>query len=86
MGRVLISVGLTLVVLGFAVIALNKLNLPIGRLPGDFVWRGKNSTVNFPWLTCLVFSALRFAGSLASKPSSLVFLDPALHWPLESLP
>jgi hypothetical protein len=57
-GRLLIVAGVVLVVLGMAVLGLSKLNLPLGRLPGDLVWRGKNSVVYFPWVTCLVLSAL----------------------------
>ena len=57
-GRLLIAAGLGLVVLGVIAIAAAKLNLPIGRLPGDFVWRGKNSVVYFPWVTCLVLRLL----------------------------
>jgi heme/copper-type cytochrome/quinol oxidase subunit 2 len=56
MGRMLILAGLALVVLGVLVIALNRFNIPLGRLPGDVVWRGKNSTVYFPWVTCLLIS------------------------------
>jgi len=57
-GRLLIVAGVVLVVLGMAVLGLSKLNLPLGRLPGDLVWRGKNSVVYFPWVTCLVLSVL----------------------------
>jgi hypothetical protein len=35
-----------------------KLNLPIGRLPGDFFIRGKNSTFYFPLVTSIVLSVL----------------------------
>jgi hypothetical protein len=36
-----------------------KLGLPRpGRLPGDIVWRGKNSTFYFPIITCIVGSIL----------------------------
>jgi hypothetical protein len=58
LGRLLVVAGLVLVVMGAAVIALTKLNLPLGRLPGDFVWRGKNSVIYFPWVTCLVLSVV----------------------------
>jgi hypothetical protein len=58
MGRLLILIGLAFVVLGLVVLALNRLNFPLGRLPGDVVWRGKNSTLYFPWVTCLILSAL----------------------------
>ena len=58
MGRLLIFAGLALVVLGVLVIAFNRFNIPLGRLPGDVVWRGKNSTFYFPWVTCLVISVV----------------------------
>lgn len=57
-GRMLILAGLVLVACGLLVLLANRLNLPIGRLPGDVVWRGKNTTVYFPWVTCLVLSLL----------------------------
>jgi hypothetical protein len=58
LGRLLVVAGLVLIVLGLAVVGLAKLNLPLGRLPGDITWRGKNSIFYFPWVTCLVLSAL----------------------------
>ena len=58
LGRLLISAGLLLVALGVLVLVANRLHLPIGRLPGDVAWRGKNTTVYFPWVTCLLISAL----------------------------
>lgn len=58
MGRLLIYAGLALVALGLIVSALSKANLPLGRLPGDIVWRGKNTTFYFPLVTCLVLSLL----------------------------
>ncbi|HEX7360376.1 MAG TPA: DUF2905 domain-containing protein [Bryobacteraceae bacterium] len=57
-GRLLIYAGVILIVLGVIVLLLHRLHLPIGRLPGDLVWRGKHSTVYFPWVTCLVLSAV----------------------------
>jgi len=35
---------------------LGRINLPLGRLPGDFTYRGKNTTVYFPLATSLVVS------------------------------
>lgn len=57
-GRLLIFAGILLVCLGAAFVALERLNLPLGRLPGDVTWRGKNSTFYFPLVTCLVLSLL----------------------------
>ncbi len=58
LGRLLIVAGLVLAVLGVIVIALGRMNLPLGRLPGDVVWRGRHTTVYFPWVTCLILSLL----------------------------
>jgi len=55
-GRLLIFAGLLLVCLGAVFLTLERLNVPLGRLPGDFVWRGKNSTFYFPVVTCLLLS------------------------------
>jgi hypothetical protein len=55
----LIVVGLGIVVLGLLVTLAAKLGLPgLGQLPGDLVWRGKNSTVYFPIVTCILLSIL----------------------------
>ena len=58
LARVLIVAGVVLICVGFVVLLLNRLNLPVGRLPGDIVWRGKRTTIYFPWVTCLILSAL----------------------------
>ena len=57
-GRVLISLGALLLVAGIVVLLAEKLSLPVGRLPGDISWRGKNSAVYFPFTTCILLSAL----------------------------
>ena len=51
----LILVGLALVVLGAAV---TFLPIRLGRLPGDIVVRGKNTTFYFPVVTCLIISVV----------------------------
>jgi len=58
LGRLLIFAGLALVGLGILALLLSKLNLPLGRMPGDIVLRRKNATVYFPIITCLVLSLL----------------------------
>jgi hypothetical protein len=57
-GRLLIYAGAALMLVGLIVIAAGKLGLPLGRLPGDIVWRGKNSTFYFPLATCLLLSVV----------------------------
>jgi putative intracellular protease/amidase len=57
LGRVLIAVGLLIAAVGGAVLLLGKAGLPLGRLPGDFVWRGRHTTVYFPLVTSILLSA-----------------------------
>jgi hypothetical protein len=58
LGRLLISAGLVLLVAGALVLLSVRLNLPLGRLPGDLSWRGKGWTVSFPLATSLLLSLL----------------------------
>jgi hypothetical protein len=58
LGRILIFLGLLLVVAGLVVLGLNRLNIPLGHLPGDLNWRGRGWSVSFPIVTCLVLSVL----------------------------
>ncbi|MFZ0631125.1 MAG: DUF2905 domain-containing protein [Acidobacteriaceae bacterium] len=58
LGRALIGVGLLIAAVGVAVLLLGKAGLPLGRLPGDFVWRGRHATVYFPLMTCIVISVV----------------------------
>ncbi len=58
LGRMLVSVGGLLLVLGLVLVLAGKINLPIGRLPGDMVVRGKNTTFYFPLMTSIVLSVI----------------------------
>ena len=58
LGRVLVLVGGLLLVLGLLLILGGRVNLPIGRLPGDIVVRGKNTTFYFPLMTSIVLSVI----------------------------
>jgi Protein of unknown function (DUF2905) len=57
-GRILIFAGIVLVVAGIVVVALGRANLPVGKLPGDIIYRGKNTTVYFPLATSVVLSVV----------------------------
>ncbi len=57
-GRLLVVLGLVLVTVGLLISFGERLPLRIGRLPGDIVIRGKNSTFYFPLVTCLILSAV----------------------------
>jgi len=37
---------------------LGKTNLPLGRLPGDILYRGKHTTFYFPLATSIVLSVV----------------------------
>jgi hypothetical protein len=58
LGRLLIVAGVVLLVAGVIVLLLERAHLPLGRLPGDVIWRGKNTTVSFPIITCLLLSLI----------------------------
>lgn len=58
LGRMLILVGGLLLVIGIIVILAGKANLPIGRLPGDIVYRGKHTTFYFPLATSILLSVV----------------------------
>ena len=50
--------GVLLVLVGLVLVFLGRTNLPVGRLPGDIVYRGKNTTVYFPLVTCILLSVI----------------------------
>ena len=56
LGRILIYLGLLIAAIGTAILLLGKTGLPLGRLPGDFSWRGKNTSFYFPLGTCILLS------------------------------
>jgi hypothetical protein len=60
LGKVLIVLGAVLVVAGVVLTLMGRMNVnfPLGRLPGDFVYRGKNSTFYFPLATSVVVSVV----------------------------
>lgn len=58
LGKLLIFLGFLLVIAGLVLVLLGRAHVPIGKLPGDIVYRGKNSTFYFPLATCLLLSAL----------------------------
>ncbi len=55
-GRMLVYIGLAIMVLGLLIGFGDKLPIRFGRLPGDFVFRGKSSVFYFPLMTSLVLS------------------------------
>ena len=58
LGKLLVFLGGILLLIGLVFVLLGKTNLPIGRLPGDIVYRGKNTTFYFPLATCILLSVV----------------------------
>jgi hypothetical protein len=58
LGKLLIVLGIVLLGAGVVLTLLGRTNLPLGRLPGDIVYRGKNTTFYFPLASSLLVSVL----------------------------
>jgi Protein of unknown function (DUF2905) len=56
LGKLLVIFGIILVIAGVALIFLGRAHLPIGRLPGDILYRGKHTTFYFPLATSILLS------------------------------
>jgi len=57
-GKMLFGLGLIIVVVGAVLMLLGRTNLPIGRLPGDILYRGKHTTFYFPLATSILVSVV----------------------------
>ena len=58
LGKLLLFFGLILVVTGLVLVLFGRMNIPLGRLPGDIVYRGKNTTFYFPLATSILLSVV----------------------------
>lgn len=57
-GKMLMIFGAILVVVGLLVVGLSRTHVPLGHLPGDIYYQGKNTTFYFPITTCLLLSVV----------------------------
>jgi hypothetical protein len=69
LGKVAVILGIVLVVAGLVLILFGRAGIPLGRLPGDIIYRGKNTTFYFPLATSILLSltlsgVLYFIGKL----------------------
>jgi hypothetical protein len=55
-GRILVLLGMALAVLGGLIMLLSRAGLPLGRLPGDILYRGKSTTFYFPLTSSILIS------------------------------
>lgn len=58
LGKTLLGLGLLLALLGAALLVASRSGWPLGRLPGDIAWRGKNVSVFFPLGTSILISVV----------------------------
>ena len=57
-GKLLVIGGVILIGVGLFLMLAGRAGIPLGRLPGDIVYKGKNTTVYFPIVTCIVVSII----------------------------
>ncbi|HEY6936966.1 MAG TPA: DUF2905 domain-containing protein [Terriglobales bacterium] len=57
-GKILVLFGVLIALFGIVLVFAGRMHVPIGRLPGDIVYRGKNTTFYFPLATCIVLSVV----------------------------
>ena len=57
-GKLLVGLGIVLVIAGVVLVLAGKFGFPLGRLPGDIVYRGKNTAFYFPLATSIVVSVV----------------------------
>jgi hypothetical protein len=57
-GKLLITLGVIMLIAGIAMMVLGRMNVPLGWLPGDFLYRGKHSTAYFPLVSSVVVSVV----------------------------
>lgn len=58
LARLFFTLAAALVLAGLIVLALTRLHLPLGRLPGDLSWRGRGWSVSVPLATSLLLSVV----------------------------
>jgi hypothetical protein len=58
LGKMLLVFGGFLILAGLVLTLLGRTNIPLGRLPGDFLYRGKNTTFYFPLATSILLSVI----------------------------
>jgi len=58
LGKLLIVLGGMVLIVGVLLLFLGRTNLPLGRLPGDIIYRGKHTTFYFPLATSILLSVI----------------------------
>ena len=58
LGKALLAAGLLIALIGALLIIASRTGLPLGRLPGDFAYRGKSVSIFIPLGTCVLLSVV----------------------------
>jgi hypothetical protein len=58
LGKTLLGLGLLLAFVGAILLVAAKMGLPLGRLPGDIAYKGKNVSVYSPLGTSILISVV----------------------------
>jgi hypothetical protein len=58
LGKALLGLGLLLALIGGSLLLAARIGLPLGRMPGDIAYRGKNFSVFFPLGTSILVSII----------------------------
>jgi flagellar biogenesis protein FliO len=58
LGKMLLGLGLLLALIGAAILLAARVGLPLGRLPGDISYKGKNVSFHFPLGTSILISVV----------------------------
>jgi hypothetical protein len=70
-GKALLVAGLLIAAVGAALLLAGRMGWPLGRLPGDFAWRGRRVSIFFPLgtsiLVSLVLSVLLYLISIIRR-------------------
>jgi hypothetical protein len=58
LGKLLLMLGGIIIVVGLVFLLAGRFGLPLGRLPGDFAYRGKHTAFYFPLGTSILLSVI----------------------------
>lgn len=58
LGKALVGIGVLLAIAGGVLWIAGRTGFPLGRLPGDFAFRGRNFQVYFPLATSVLISVI----------------------------
>jgi len=56
LGKAIIVLGAVLIAVGLLLVLLGRTGLPVGRLPGDIIYRRRNFSFYFPLTTSILLS------------------------------